>query len=146
MIETIIDSITDSPSSTEELARSFSQGLKNGDFVAMFGDLGAGKTAFTRGLLSGLIPEAEFSGSPTYALVNEYEGNKIKLSHFDMYRITDDEDLYSIGFYDYTDGIVVTEWSENIIYALPKQRYEVHIEKIDDNKRNILIQRVDADK
>lgn len=135
----ILRQVTVSPAETERLASDFAKRLISGDFVAMFGDLGAGKTAFTRGLVKSLVPEAEFAGSPTYALVNEYEGNGVRLSHFDMYRITDEDDLYSIGFFDYTDSIIVTEWSENIEYALPEKRYEVHITKLGDDRREILI-------
>ena len=135
----ILKKISHSDEETNAVAGEFAKIIPKTAFVAMYGDLGAGKTAFVRGMLDSLIPDAEFAGSPTYALVNEYEGNGVKLSHFDMYRITDDDDLYSIGFYDYTDGIVVTEWSENIEYALPEKRYEVHICKISDSDREILI-------
>ena len=135
----IMRQVTASSGETEKLASDFAKILKSGDFVAMYGDLGAGKTAFTRGLVNALIPEAEFAGSPTYALVNEYEGENLRLSHFDMYRITDEDDLYSIGFFDYTNSIIVTEWSENIEYALPGKRYEVRISKLGENEREIVI-------
>ena len=128
-----------SPTETEEIAREFAKSLKNGDFVAMYGDLGAGKTAFVRGMASLLCPDDHVS-SPTYTIVNEYEGTGVKLCHFDMYRITDDEDLYSIGFYDYSDCIMVCEWSENIGYALPDSYYKVTITKTDENVRQITIE------
>ena len=101
-------------------------------FVALYGDLGVGKTAFVRGFTSE-ISEKALVRSPTFALVNEYRGDKhdISVFHFDMYRISDEDDLYSIGFYDYPNrnGICLTEWSENIPYALPDTYLSLTIEK-----------------
>lgn len=106
------------------------------DFVALYGDLGAGKTAFTRGFASIIAPEADVC-SPTYTIVNEYEG-RVPLFHFDMYRIEDEDALDSIGFYDYLErGIIITEWSENIPYALPNKFVRVTIEKLGDDERKI---------
>ena len=106
------------------------------DFVALYGDLGAGKTAFTRGFASVIVPDADVS-SPTYTIVNEYEG-RVPLFHFDMYRIEDEDALDSIGFYDYLErGIIITEWSENIPYALPDKLVRVTIEKLGDDERKI---------
>lgn len=99
-------------------------------FVALYGDLGVGKTAFVRGFASVLAPGVAVR-SPTFALVNEYRvtGHPL-LFHFDMYRIGSEDDLYSMGFEDYLDrGIGLCEWSENIPYALPTARIEVRIEK-----------------
>ena len=90
-------------------------------YIALRGDLGVGKTAFIRGFASVATPGAAVR-SPTYALVNEYRAANasLPLFHFDMYRISDEDDLYSIGYYDYLDrGICLVEWSENIPYALP---------------------------
>lgn len=111
----------------------------NLDFVALYGDLGAGKTAFTRGFVNILAP-GEMVSSPTYTIVNEYErpGSGLKIFHFDMYRIEDEDALESIGFYDYLGrGIIITEWSENIPYALPEAYVRVDIEKIGDDERKI---------
>lgn len=106
------------------------------DFVALYGDLGAGKTAFTRGFASVAAPDADVC-SPTYTIVNEYEG-RVPLFHFDMYRIEDEDALDSIGFYDYLErGIIITEWSENIPYALPNKFVRVTIEKLGDDERKI---------
>jgi tRNA threonylcarbamoyladenosine biosynthesis protein TsaE len=104
--------------------------LKKGDFVAMYGDLGVGKTAFVRGYASVIAPGAAVR-SPTFALVNEYRAKPRSLFHFDMYRIADEDDLYSIGFYDYLDrrGVCLVEWSENIPYALPDRYVRVEIIK-----------------
>ena len=101
-------------------------------FVALYGDLGVGKTAFVRGFTSLISPEA-LVRSPTFALVNEYRAKPRSVFHFDMYRITDEDDLFSIGYYDYLNrsGICLTEWSENIPYAIPEQYIRVVIEKTD---------------
>ena len=107
----------------------------------MYGDLGVGKTAFVRGLAGVLAPTASVK-SPTYTVVNEYKGEECKLYHFDVYRIEDDDDLYSIGFYDYVKkGISVCEWSENIPYAIPENAIKVTIERVaeDVNRRKITI-------
>ncbi len=96
--------------------------------IAMTGDLGAGKTAFTRGLARGLGFEGEVS-SPTFAIVNEYLGGRLPLYHFDMYRVSSWEDLYSCGYFDYIeqDCVLCVEWSENIENALPDGRITVDI-------------------
>ena len=112
-------------------------------FIALYGDLGVGKTAFVRGFTSALAPSARVK-SPTFALVNEYRGNPLSVFHFDMYRIADEDDLYSIGFYDYRDrgGVILVEWSENIPYALPEEYLSVTIEKdsdTDENSRRITV-------
>ena len=115
-------------------------------FVAMYGDLGVGKTAFVRGFCSELCRGCTVK-SPTFALVNEYKctspaGDIKKVYHFDMYRIADEDDLYSIGFYDYLrlDAVCIAEWCEMIPYALPDSYIKVEIEKADlGEKRNISI-------
>lgn len=118
---------------TEEIAANFAQNLEKSDFVALFGDLGVGKTAFVRGLAKVLCPDALVK-SPTYTIVNEYKKNGKELFHFDVYRISDDDDLYSMGFYDYLKrGICVCEWSENIPWAIPSDAYRVSIERIEGN-------------
>ena len=121
--------------------------LKKGDFVAMYGDLGVGKTAFVRGFASVLSPES-LVRSPTFTLVNEYRNKAAKTSlfHFDMYRIDSEDDLYSMGFDDYPDrGICIAEWCEKIPYALPLHYLRVTITKNDaasPDSREILIERV----
>lgn len=113
------------------LAESLLASQKASAFIALFGDLGVGKTAFTRGFTAAIAPAARVK-SPTYTIVNEYRGGKVPVFHFDMYRIDGDDDLYSTGFYDYIDtGYLITEWSENIPFALPKNRINVTIEKTD---------------
>ncbi len=121
---------------TEEFGRRIASVLKGDEVLAMFGDLGAGKTAFTRGVASGLSFDNGVS-SPTFAIVNEYSA-KFNIYHFDMYRITDEEDLYSTGFYDYLgNGVLIIEWSENIEYALDDNTIRIKIEKTDDENVRI---------
>lgn len=116
--------------------------LKKGDMVAMYGGLGAGKTAFTRGLVQGLGGADEVS-SPTFAIVNEYTCADVRVYHFDMYRISDEEDLYSTGFYELTEAensISVIEWSERIPYAIRADAIRVSITQsgdIPDEEGNI---------
>ena len=139
---------TDTPSATEAVGKALAELLVSNPelprFVAMYGDLGVGKTAFVRGFCSLLCPNATVK-SPTFALVNEYKcsvGKDKKVCHFDMYRITDEDDLYSIGFYDYLDSncLCIAEWCELIPYALPENYVKVKIEKVDlENKRKIYI-------
>ncbi len=138
---------THSPSETEEVGKSLATAIAQDGtlppFVAFFGDLGVGKTAFIRGFVSVLSPSSAVR-SPTFALVNEYRGGVRPIFHFDMYRIEDEDDLYSIGFDDYPDrGICLVEWSENIPFALPDDYVRVLIEKTqaDENERIITIER-----
>ena len=128
--------ISKSVKETETLGRKIASVLSGTEVIAMFGDLGAGKTAFTRGLASGLSFDYGVS-SPTFAIVNEYNG-KFNIYHFDMYRITSEDDLYSTGYYDYLDnGIVIIEWSENILYALDDNAIRITIKKTDDENHRI---------
>ncbi len=108
-------------------------------FIALDGDLGAGKTAFTRGFCSVTCPGAAVR-SPTYTLVNEYRGAP-NVFHFDVYRIADEDDLYSTGFYDYPfrGGIIICEWAVNIPEAMPERYIAVTIEKLGEDKRTIKI-------
>lgn len=122
---------------TEELGRKIASLLKGDEVIAMFGDLGAGKTAFTRGLAGGLGFEYGVT-SPTFAIVNEYNA-KFNIYHFDMYRITSEDDLYSTGYYDYLDnGVVIIEWSENIEYALDSNCIRITINKGESNDLRII--------
>ena len=115
---------------------------KNGAFCAMYGDLGAGKTAFVRGAATVIAPGASVQ-SPTYTIVNEYKGKNGLLLHFDMYRIECEDDLDSIDFWDYLDrrGYAFAEWSEKIPYAIPEGHYKIEIEKCgeDANERRIKV-------
>ncbi len=148
-MEHILYSVTtNSPDETEALGRALAELIseRTHAFVAMFGDLGTGKTAFTRGFCSFLAP-ADRVFSPTFAIINEYRSGKKPVFHFDVYRITDDDDLYSTGFYEYIEeGFIICEWSENIPYALPEERIEVEITKTDPenhpDRRKIVIREI----
>ena len=116
-----------------QLARALLSDATLPRYIALRGDLGVGKTAFVRGFTSAIAPAA-LVRSPTFALVNEYHPPRTarlpSVFHFDMYRITSEDDLYSIGYDDYLDrGICLVEWSENIPYALPEDYLRVTIEK-----------------
>lgn len=139
----MIKLISNSADETEQIGRNVSSVLQGTEVIALFGGLGMGKTAFTRGLCSGLGVKEGVS-SPTFALVNEYRG-KFNIYHFDMYRVTSWDDLYSTGFFDYLDnGILVIEWSENIEEALPQDAIKISISMgFDDNQRIFEIEGVE---
>lgn len=125
---------TASVEETEGVAEEFAKKLNKSTptFIAMYGDLGVGKTAFTRGLARVLSPNAKVK-SPTYTIVNEHKGITLPFYHFDVYRISDEDELYSVGFYDYVqNGICVVEWSENIEDSIPKDAYKVTIKRVQD--------------
>lgn len=123
---------SESAAQTEEFGKKLASNLRGDETIALFGDLGAGKTTFIRGLASGLgIDECEVS-SPTFAIVHEHSG-RCMLYHYDMYRIESWEDLDTTGFFDALgNGVVVVEWSENIKNALPQERIEIKISYIND--------------
>lgn len=122
---------------TEEYGKQLAAELKGGTVLAMFGGMGMGKTALVRGVAAGMGLSAEVS-SPTFALVHDY-GGQPPLVHFDMYRVTGWEDLYSTGFFDYLDAgaVLAIEWSENIVSALPEDAIRLHFTRVDDTTRLI---------
>ena len=129
--------ISKSTEDTEKIGELIAEKLCGNEVIALFGGLGMGKTAFTRGLCRGLGVNDGVS-SPTFALVNEYHG-KYNIYHFDMYRVTSWEDLYSTGFFDYLDnGVLVIEWSENIENALPDDYISVEIKKGENDDDRII--------
>ncbi|MBE6948662.1 MAG: tRNA (adenosine(37)-N6)-threonylcarbamoyltransferase complex ATPase subunit type 1 TsaE [Ruminococcaceae bacterium] len=132
--------ISHSEKETSNVGYELASQLKPGNVIAMYGDLGAGKTAFVRGLAEGLGLDARVS-SPTFTIVNEYLG-KIPLFHFDMYRLGDADELFEIGWEDYITrgGICVVEWSENVEEAFYNDTIRIYIEKIDDFSRKIKIE------
>ena len=128
--------VTKSAAETEALGQRIASVLNGREEIALFGDLGAGKTAFTRGVCKGLGINEGVS-SPTFALVNAYQG-KYPVYHFDMYRITSIDDLFAVGFYDYIDtGILIIEWSENIESELEDDAIRIRIQKSDDENERI---------
>ena len=139
--ELLYEFCSDSTEKTEEIGKSFAKELEIGDFVALVGDLGAGKTAFVRGMAEYITPGASVC-SPTYAIVNEYFANGKRLCHFDIYRLNDEDDLISIGFYDYDNCIKAVEWCDKIEEALPEEYYLVTILGSGEDMRNIKVEKV----
>ena len=132
--------LTNSPEETEAIGAALAEKLTPGTILAYRGDLGAGKTAFTRGLAKGLGC-GEAVTSPTYTIVNEYLTGRLPLFHFDMYRLRSSDDLWSIGWDDYLDrgGIYAVEWSENVADAMEDAIY-ITIEKTGEDTRRITIE------
>ncbi len=132
--------ITHSPEETEAVGRALGRILPAGTVLAYRGDLGAGKTAFTRGLAQGL-GATDTVTSPTYTIVNEYLSGRLPLFHFDMYRLSCADDLFDIGWEDYLarEGICAVEWSENVLDALDNPVW-ICIEKIGPDCRKITIE------
>ena len=137
---------SNSPKETENIAKAFAKELKGGDVVCLNGDLGTGKTAFVQGLVKALGFSEPIS-SPTFTVINCYEGGRMPIYHFDVYRIEDCDEMYEIGYeeYVYGDGLTLIEWSEKISDILPHDRYEITIEKNYDKHedfRQINIERI----
>ena len=119
--------IVNTPEDTLKAGFSFAKNLKPGDIVTLDGDLGAGKTVFTKGICE-YFNVTDYVVSPTYTIVNEYKGD-IDIFHFDIYRINDEEELYNIGFYEYldNDGIKIIEWAKNV----PEAFYGYNLIKVE---------------
>ena len=136
-MEKICSSLLD----TQKLAFEFAKLLKGGEVVTLSGDLGAGKTTFTQHLAKAFgIKEAVTS--PTFTLMNSYVGDRLKLYHFDMYRIDDIDEIIETGLLEYfgkKDAVCMIEWAENIKQVLPKNVIKIEIEKIDENTRKFTI-------
>ncbi len=132
--------VTHSPQQTEAVGAALAKVLPAGTVIAYRGDLGAGKTAFTRGLARGLGVDDPVT-SPTYTIVNEYLGGTMPLFHFDMYRLASEDDLFDIGWEDYLErgGICAVEWSENVWAAL-EAPIVITITRLDDTTREIEIE------
>ena len=132
--------ITHSPAETEEIGAALGRVIPAGTVIAYCGDLGAGKTAFTRGLARGLGCTEQVT-SPTYTIVNEYLSGRCPLFHFDMYRLRSADDLWDIGWEDYLDrnGVCAVEWSENVREALD-DALTVRIDKLGDDCRRITME------
>ena len=132
--------ITHCPEQTESVGAALGKQLKPGTVIAYQGDLGAGKTAFTRGVACGLGAKESVT-SPTYTIVNEYLSGRYPLFHFDMYRLASADDLFDIGWEDYLDrgGICAVEWSENVADAM-EGAITMTIEKLGEDARRITIE------
>ena len=128
---------------TLNIGKQIAATLQGGEVIALYGDLGVGKTHLISGIAEGLGFSGETS-SPTFSIVNEYRGGRLPLFHFDMYRISGWEDLETTGFFDYQEegGVVATEWSENIEAALPENYIKITISRIDDETREINVEEI----
>lgn len=138
--------LTRSEAETEALGGRLAEQLRPGAVVACRGDLGMGKTAFTRGLARGLGCRERVT-SPTFTIVNEYEGGRLPLFHFDLYRLEGAEDLFDIGWDDYLDrgGVCAVEWSERAAEALPPETIRVTLRRCPENEnwRTVTVEGVD---
>ena len=134
-----MEQVTNSPAETEALGAALAEELKPGAVVAFTGDLGAGKTAFVRGLARGL-GIGERVTSPTFTIVNEYEGGRLPLFHFDMYRLDSADELFDIGWEDYLarGGVCAVEWSEKVSEALEPGAIRVDIRRGEDDDQRII--------
>lgn len=130
---------TDNAEQTKELGRQIGNALVGGEVIAMVGDLGAGKTTITKSIALSLGIE-EHVTSPTFTIVNEYQG-RVKLYHFDVYRIGDIEEMYDLGFDEYIDsgGVSIIEWANLIEEILPDDAINIEIISLGDDKRQITI-------
>jgi len=134
--------LSHSPERTEAIGRTLGALLHKGSFLALFGDLGGGKTCFTRGVVASLAPaSADLVASPTYAIMNEYPG-PLPVYHFDFYRLASGDDIVELGFDDYFqgDGVCIAEWSERLGTMLPSDHLSITFEHNGDDKRRIVIQ------
>ena len=135
--------ITTTAQQTQDFAQEFSHTLIGGETILLNGDLGAGKTHFVKGIASGLGIDDVIT-SPTFALHNQYDGGRLVLNHFDFYRIMDPEEAEMLGlneFFGEMGSVSCIEWSQNIAELLPRDCIIVTIEKLDENSRQITIQR-----
>lgn len=125
--------------STEEFGKKLGLVLKGGDFIALTGGLGAGKTTLTKSIGLGLGVE-DYITSPTFALINEYKG-RVDVYHFDVYRLESEEELLDLGYEDYfySDGVTIVEWSNKIEYLLPQDRININIEKGKELEDRVII-------
>jgi tRNA threonylcarbamoyladenosine biosynthesis protein TsaE len=133
--------ITRSPKETETVGARIARSLKAGDLLALTGDLGAGKTTFTKGIARGLgIAHAEYVNSPSFVLIREYKGKRLDLFHFDLYRLDNLYDIEYIGPEEYMDrdGVVVIEWAGKLDSLLPAEYLNISIYIIDDKKRKFV--------
>ena len=134
--------ISNSEQDTINFAKDFAKNLKKGDIVVLTGELGCGKTKFTQGILSYFGLENEIS-SPTFTIVNEHHKENISIFHFDVYRLEDIDEFYAMGGEEYFEkGICIIEWGEQIEEILPKGYTKITFSKLDDNKRELKIEKI----
>ena len=138
-----IEVISDSPEMTQTVAEKYAQSINSPVVISLVGDLGAGKTTFTKGFCKGLGID-DLVTSPTFTIMNDYTSGRMPLYHFDMYRLGSKEEAEELGFAEYFDlrklkGISIVEWAENVKGLLPALYVEIVFTKIDENKRKIAI-------
>ena len=136
--------ISKSVEETMEIGAKFAKGLKKGDCVALIGDLGAGKTVFTKGVAKGLgVKNARYVNSPTFVIIKEYEG-RFPLYHFDLYRLDNHSGFDDMNYeeYFYGEGVTVIEWADKIRELLPDRYWEVSLKATDEKQRYIKIKRI----
>jgi tRNA threonylcarbamoyladenosine biosynthesis protein TsaE len=133
--------ISDSVERTEAIAAALAAAFRGGEVVALHGDLGAGKTQFVRGMLRGLGGEPRAVSSPTFVLLNVYDGGRLMLYHLDAYRVSGDDDFEAIGFAELLEqgGVVAVEWPERLERLLPKTALHVYLTPLDESRRTIEI-------
>ena len=134
---------SDSEQLTREIAKKYAKSIKSPCVISLVGDLGAGKTTFAKGFALGLGIEDTIT-SPTFTIMNEYQGKNFPLYHFDMYRLSSKEEAINCGFEEYFDltklkGVVLVEWAENVKGLLPALHIEIQFKKVDDNTREISV-------
>lgn len=132
---------TNSEQDTEIFARDFARSVKDGDIICFFGEVGAGKTVFTRGLCQGLGFKG-YVNSPSYIIMNMYENNQTNICHFDLYRISSSSELTEIGFYDFIyrkNSVSIIEWADIIKDCLPEKRIDILISVTGENTRKFEI-------
>ena len=136
-----MEKICSSLQETEQLAFEFERTLKGGEVITLTGDLGAGKTTFTKGLAKAMGIKESVT-SPTFTLMNQYAGSRLKLYHFDMYRIDDIDEILETGLFEFfgnKDAVCVIEWAENISALLPKNLIKIKIQKLGETERKFEI-------
>jgi len=135
---------SNSEKETEAIAYKFSKRIRESDIICFFGDVGAGKTVFTRGLCRGLGFKG-YVNSPSYIVMNIYKTDTVSIYHYDLYRIGSTDELNEIGFYEFAGqgkSITIVEWAEMLNGELPEKRIDIHISAVDEKKREIKIERI----
>ncbi len=136
--------ISNSPDETEKIGEKLASRLRSGDLIALYGELGSGKTCFVKGLARGLKVKQTVK-SPSYSIINEYSG-KYPVFHIDFYRLENDADIEGTGWLDYFDynGIIIIEWANRVKKLLPKRRFDVYFDVLGDETRQLEIIAVDG--
>lgn len=137
----LLPALTHSPQETQHLGRNLAGRLRRGDIVALYGNLGAGKTVFVRGICEGMGLEPRDVTSPTFTIVHEYSAGRLPVYHFDAYRVDRIDEFYGLGYEEYFfgDGISVVEWADRIEPLLPEDAFRIRIAHRGDDDRRIAL-------